>query len=64
MLSFIEPVIRATIVLIVFSNTNFNSIELSLTALIIWLINIIFPSIIGYVFLINNKFQFNLVKQK
>lgn len=64
MLSFIEPAIRATIVLIVFSNTNFNSIELSLTALIIWLINIIFPSVIGYLFLINNKFQFNLVKQK
>lgn len=64
MLSFIEPVIRATIVLIVFANTNFNSLELSLTALIIWLINIIFPSIVGYIFLVSNKFQFNLIKQK
>ncbi len=60
MISFIEPAIRATIALIVFAGTGFSEIELSLAALLVWMINIILPSVIGYVFLVQQKFDFKL----
>lgn len=60
MISFIEPAIRATIALIVFAGTGFTEIELSLAALLVWIINIILPSAIGYIFLIKQKFDFKL----
>lgn len=60
MISFVEPAIRATIALIVFAGTGFTEIELSLAALLVWIINIILPSAIGYIFLIKQKFDFKL----
>lgn len=60
MISFIEPAIRATIALIVFAGTGFTEIELSLAALLVWIINIILPSALGYIFLVQQKFDFKL----
>lgn len=60
MISFVEPAIRATIALIVFAGTGFTEVELSLAALLVWIMNIILPSLMGYLFLVQQKFDFKL----
>ncbi len=62
MISFIEPAIRASIALIVFSNCGLSNLEMVLSGILIWLLNIVLPSIAGYLILINQKFNFKFSK--
>ncbi len=57
MISFIEPAIRAAIALFVFKN-NGNDGVIILSSTIVWLINVIVPSIIGYVIILKEKINF------
>lgn len=62
MISFIEPAVRAAIAILVFRNTDINEISLVLTAVLLWLINIVLPSILGYLIILREKFEINLFK--
>ena len=64
MISFIEAFIRAAIALIVFQGLNISETALVVTAILVWLLNIVLPSVIGYVIIVKEKFEFNLFKQK
>ncbi|HXD91586.1 MAG TPA: lysylphosphatidylglycerol synthase domain-containing protein [Bacteroidia bacterium] len=63
MISFIEVAIRAFVVVLLFGGLGSNDWKLSIAATLLWLINIVIPSIVGYVFLVRNKFTFGK-KQK
>lgn len=58
MISFIEVAIRAFVVVLLFGNLGSNDWKLSIAATLLWFINIVIPSIAGYVFLLKNKFTF------
>ena len=55
MISFIEPIIRATIAVFLFSKFNTNQLQLITASSLIWFINIILPSIMGYLILLGIK---------
>lgn len=57
MISFIEPAVRAAIALFVFKN-NGNDGVIILSSTLIWLINVVVPSIIGYVIILKEKINF------
>ncbi len=57
MISFIEPAIRAAIAVLVFGGTDINEISLVTTAVLVWLINIVLPSVIGYIIILKEKFD-------
>lgn len=59
MISFIEVAIRAFVVVLLFGGLGSNDWKLSVAATLLWLINIVFPSLAGYVFLVKNKFTFS-----
>ena len=63
MISFIEPAIRAAIAVLVFSGLEISEISLVTTAILVWLINIALPSIIGYIIIVKEKFDFSLFKK-
>ncbi len=63
MISFIEPAIRAAIALLVFGGLEISEISLVTTAIMVWLINIVFPSIVGYYIIVKEKFEFSLFKK-
>ena len=63
MISFIEVAIRAFVVVLLFGGLGSNDWKLSVAATLLWLINIVIPSVVGYVFLVRNKFTFGK-KQK
>jgi hypothetical protein len=63
MISFIEVAIRAFVVVLLFGGLGSNDWKLSIAATLLWLINIVIPSVVGYVFLVRNKFTFGK-KQK
>jgi hypothetical protein len=58
MISFLEAAIRTAVALIVFKNTGISSTALALASLAVWLINIIIPSIAGYIILVRQNFDF------
>lgn len=58
MISFIEVAIRAFVVVLLFGGLGSNNWKLSIAATLLWLINIVIPSVFGYVFLVRNKFTF------
>ena len=58
MISFIEVAVRAFVVILLFGNFGSNEWKLSLAASLLWIINIVIPSLAGYVFLVRNKFSF------
>ena len=58
MISFIEAAIRSAIALLVFEGLIENSVLLITAATLIWVINIVIPSVIGYVILFRRKFEF------
>ena len=58
MISFIEVAIRAFVVVLLFGGLGSNDWKLSIAATLLWLINIVIPSVFGYVFLVRNKFTF------
>jgi hypothetical protein len=63
MISFIEVAIRAFVVVLLFGGLGSNDWKLSVAATLLWLINIVIPSIAGYVFLVKNKFNFGKNKK-
>lgn len=58
MISVIEPAIRAAIALFVFNNASDNSVIIILSSTFIWIINVIFPSIVGYLIILKEKIDF------
>ncbi len=55
MISVIEPAIRAAIALFVFNNEADNSVTIVLTSTFLWLINVIIPSLLGYLIILRQK---------
>lgn len=60
MISFIEAAIRAAVALIVFKNCGISNAALALSSILIWLLNIVVPSIVGYFILIKQNFNFKI----
>ena len=58
MISVIEPAIRAAIALFVFNNTGENTITVVLASTFVWIINVVVPSIIGYIIILKEKIDF------
>ncbi|MEO8761096.1 MAG: hypothetical protein ABI448_09405, partial [Bacteroidia bacterium] len=58
MISFIEVAIRAFVVVLLFGGLGSNDWKLSIAATLLWMINIVVPSVFGYIFLVRNKFTF------
>ncbi len=57
MISFIEPAIRAAIALFVFDQSH-NNATIILCATVLWLINVVLPSAIGYIIILREKIDF------
>ncbi|MBS1650462.1 MAG: hypothetical protein JSU07_00490 [Bacteroidetes bacterium] len=64
MFSFIEAAVRAAIGLVVFGGNDLNEFSVIFITTSLWLINIVFPSIIGYFLLLRLNFNFNFFKKK
>lgn len=64
MISLLEAPIRAAIALIVFQNSGISNSALALSSVLIWLINIIIPSVFGYTILLKQNFNFKLFNKK
>ncbi len=64
MISVLEAPIRAAIALIVFSDSGISNSALALSSVLIWLINIIIPSLYGYSILLKQNFDFKLSGKK
>ncbi|MDO8999575.1 MAG: lysylphosphatidylglycerol synthase domain-containing protein [Bacteroidota bacterium] len=64
MISILEAPIRAAIALIVFHNSGISNSALALSSVLIWLINIIVPSIYGYSILLKQNFDFKIFGKK
>lgn len=64
MISFLEAPIRAAIALIVYKDCGVSDSALALASVSVWIVNIIIPSIAGYIFLLNQKFDFKLNSSK
>ena len=58
MISVIEAPIRAAIALVVFKDAGLSDAGLALASVLIWLVNIIVPSIFGYLVLLKQNFNF------
>jgi hypothetical protein len=58
MISFIEVAVRAAIAMMLFGQFQQNSMQLVGASTFLWLINIVIPSVIGYVFAVQEKFEF------
>lgn len=58
MISFIEPAIRAAIAILVFNKITDNEAVVALTATLLWLINVVIPSVLGYLIILKEKIQF------
>jgi hypothetical protein len=63
MISIIEPAVRAAIALLVFGGMGYNEISLIISAVMLWLINIVLPSIVGYIIIVQEKFEFNMFRK-
>ncbi len=55
MFSVIEAAVRTAIALLVFANMGMSNAALAIVAILLWLINIVFPSIVGYVILLREN---------
>jgi hypothetical protein len=64
MISVLEAAIRAAIALVVFKDSDISNSALALSSVLIWLVNIIIPSIPGYIILLRQNFNFKLFKTK
>jgi hypothetical protein len=63
MISVLEAAIRAAVALLVFKDSGVSSTALALSSVMIWMTNIIIPSIFGYYILIRQKFNFKIFKK-
>lgn len=57
MISFIEVAVRAAIAVMVFGQFQQNSLQLITASTLLWIINLVIPSVIGYVFLFREKIE-------
>lgn len=64
MISALEAAIRAAVAIMVFKDSGISPAALALSSLMIWLVNIILPSIAGYFFLLRQNFNFKLFRNK
>lgn len=64
MISFIEPAIRASIAILVFRDLPVSELILAVSAVLLWLINIVVPSLIGYFIILKEKFELSLFKKQ
>jgi hypothetical protein len=64
MISVLEAAIRAAVALVVFKDSGISNSALALSSVLIWLVNIIIPSIFGYIILLRQNFNFKLFKTK
>jgi hypothetical protein len=64
MISVLEAPIRAAIALVVFKDSGISETALALSSALIWMINIIIPSIFGYYILLRQNFNFKLFRTK
>ncbi len=64
MISLLEAAIRAAIALIVFKDIGASNAALALSSVLIWLVNIIIPSVAGYFILLKQNFNFKLFKTR
>jgi len=64
MISVLEAAIRAAVALVVFKGSGISDTILALSSVLIWLVNIIIPSIFGYLILLRQNFNFKLFKSK
>ena len=64
MISVLEAAIRAAIALLVFKDSGAGNAALALTSVLVWLTNIILPSIVGYYILLRQNFNFKLFRPK
>jgi hypothetical protein len=62
MISVLEAAIRAAVALVVFRGSGIDDTKLALTSVLIWLVNIIIPSIAGYYILLRQNFNFKLFR--
>jgi hypothetical protein len=58
MISFIEPAIRAAIAIFVFNNSGDDTITIVFASTFVWIINVVVPSIIGYIIILKEKINF------
>lgn len=63
MISFIEAAIRSAIALFVFSGSAVPEMALVITAILLWLLNVVLPSIVGYAIIVKEKFEFSLFRK-
>ena len=63
MVSFIEPAIRAAIALFVF-NSGDNTVLVVLSSTFVWIINVVIPSIIGYIIILREKIDFRSARAR
>lgn len=59
MISMIEVAIRAYVAVILFGSFNPNDWVLTAASTLLWFINIALPSLIGYIFILQNNFSFS-----
>ena len=64
MISILEGAIRAAVALVVFKDCGISNSVLALSSVLIWMINIIIPSIFGYIILLKQNFDFKLYSSK
>lgn len=64
MISFLEAAIRAAVALVVFKGAGISNAGLTLASVSVWFLNIILPSIIGYIILIKQNFDFKFYSPK
>ena len=67
MFSVIEAAVRSAIAIIVFKGLGLPDSALAIVAILLWIVNIVFPSIVGYIILLRenlNFSSFSLKKQK
>jgi len=64
MFSVVEAAIRAAVGLLVFKNSGTPDAVIALCTVLLWLINIVVPSLVGYYFLWRENFDFKLHKVK
>jgi hypothetical protein len=64
MISLLEGAIRAAVALVVFKDCGISNSVLALSSVLIWFINIIIPSVFGYIILLRQNFDFKLYSSK
>lgn len=58
MISFIEPAIRAAIAILVFNSATDNEATVVLASTLVWIVNVVVPSALGYVIILKEKINF------